>query len=187
MKMKTKLATVAPAPVVVLAASSAAAASNPADDGTIIACLFLARCRSWRTKVSTVLTIGVLLLSTAACRQTTDAPGEIAAGNARVLMQEACSAMSTHGDLLWDATAEAVAFAEQAAEASGGRSGFAGNATELYFAANVANLYAASQDPTTENHKRIVQLRTSVFMRCKSVEATFPQTRSDSGVTPYGS
>ena len=124
--------------------------------------------------LSTALTSAALLLSTAAC----DMSPPPDARKATTLVQEACSAMVMDGGSWWDATAEAATYAEQAAETSAGSRGFADN---------VADLYAASQDATAEGRKRMIQLRTRVYMVCKSIVATFPQTEFDFEVDPYGS
>jgi hypothetical protein len=113
--------------------------------------------------------------STPTLDPTTSTP-EADAAKAKALVKAACSAM-VEGSW-WDATAKAVEYAEQAAEAGPGRRGFADN---------VADLLEASQGSTAEHRKRWIQLRTPVFLVCKSGNAKFPQTEFDSGVDPYGS
>jgi hypothetical protein len=138
-----------------------------------------------KTKPVAGFALGALLLGAAACGQATEAPDGGAAGGVRMLVQKACSTMITHGGSVWAATAEGVRYAAQAAEASGGWSGLAGNVAELYFAANVADLFAASQTAAAENHRRIAQLRTAVLVRCESVDAIFPPIKPGIGVAPY--
>ncbi|NUR99709.1 MAG: hypothetical protein HOV67_31190 [Kribbellaceae bacterium] len=129
---------------------------------------------SSRAALISVLTVGAVLLGTSSCGETAISPDETAAVAAKQLMQSACTAMISEGGSTWDATGEAVSYAEQAVEVSGGRVGRARNVTELYFAANIADIYAESQRLSLIDRRRTAPLRTAVSTVCRSFDPGFP-------------
>lgn len=130
--------------------------------------------------LGSALTFCAALLSTSAC-DTTIPPDKTAAAAAKQLMESACSAMISNGRSTWEATGAAVTYAEQSVEVSGGRNRYARNVTEIYFAANIADLYAASQRPSRTENQRLAPVRKAVSTVCKSLDPSFPTTWLDRG------